>query len=68
MGNNPKNRRFLWGCFFYWICDCFAVKEIIKYHRCISMVQRWAQELLGYTFSIVHRPNRMMCDVDALSR
>ena len=35
---------------------------------CISMVQRWAQELLGYTFSVVLRPNQMMCDVDSLSR
>ena len=32
------------------------------------MVQRWAQELLGYTSVAVHRPNLMMCDVDALSR
>ena len=31
------------------------------------MLQRWAQELLGYNFSTVHRPNRMMCDVDTLS-
>ena len=63
-----QNCRFLWVCFFYWLCDCSAVKYMIKYDGCISMVQRWAQELLGYTFSIVHRPNRMMCDVDALSR
>ena len=32
------------------------------------MVQCWAQELLGYNFSVVHRPNRMIGDVDALSR
>ena len=32
------------------------------------MVQRWAQELLGYSFSVVHRPARMMVDVDALNR
>ena len=32
------------------------------------MLQRWKQELLGYTFAVVHRPNRIMCDVDALSR
>ena len=32
------------------------------------MVQHWSQELLGCTFSVVHRPNKIMCDVDALSR
>ena len=21
-----KNRKFLWGNFFYWVCDCVAVK------------------------------------------
>ena len=29
------------------------------------MVSRWAQELLGYHFSVIHRPARMMVDVDA---
>ena len=24
-----KNCRFLWGCFFYWLCDCSAVKDNI---------------------------------------
>ena len=32
------------------------------------MICRWAQELLGYQFAVVHRPNKMMKDVDALSR
>ena len=32
------------------------------------MVCRWAQELLGYQFTVVHRPNHMMVDVDALTR
>ena len=30
------------------------------------MVVRWAQELLGYYFSVIHRPARMMIDVDKL--
>ena len=25
-----QNSQFLWGCFFYWICDCTAVKEMIN--------------------------------------
>ena len=31
------------------------------------MVCRWAQERLGYNFTIVHRSNTMMVDVDALT-
>ena len=63
-----QNRRYLWGTHFYWMCDCSAVKEILEYSGNISMIQRWAQELLGYHFSVIHRPARMMVDVDALSR
>ena len=63
-----QNRQFLWGFFFYWICDCSALKEHIEYDGCIFMVQRSAQEFLGYTFSAVHTPSLMMCDVNALSR
>ena len=32
------------------------------------MVSKWAQELLGYNFSVIHRPVQMMVDVDTLSR
>ena len=32
------------------------------------MVCRWAQEFLGYHFSIVHRSNNILADVDALTR
>ena len=24
-------RRYVWGKLFYWMCDCTAVKEILKY-------------------------------------
>ena len=24
-----QNRKFLWGNFFYWVCDCAAVKEVL---------------------------------------
>ena len=52
-----QNRRYLWGTHFYWLCDCLAIKQILDYDGDISIVCRWAQELLGYDFSIVHRPN-----------
>ena len=63
-----QNRRFLWGTFFYWSCDCSAVKEVLEYDGSISYVCRWSQELLGYHFACVHRNNRMMADVDSLTR
>ena len=63
-----QNRRFLWGSHFWWLCDCSAMTEILEYDGPIAMICRWAQELLGYNFTVVHRPSRMMIDVDALSR
>ena len=26
-----QNRRFLWGCHFWWICDYSIVKEVLEY-------------------------------------
>lgn len=63
-----QNKKFLWGSHFYWLCDCSSVKEILNYNGSVHMLSRWAMELLGYNFSIVHRPARMMSDVDALNR
>ena len=63
-----QNRKYLWGSEFYWLCDCSGVKEILEYDGPIHQVCRWAQELLGYFFHIVHRPARMMADVDAFTR
>ena len=63
-----QNRHFLWGAHFYWVCDCKSIKEILEYSGSIPMVMRWAQELLGYHFSIIHRPASMMEDVDSLTR
>ena len=61
-------RVYLWGIHFYWICDCSAVKEVVEYTGDIHQVRRWSQELLGYCFTCIHRPSRMMRDVDALTR
>ena len=63
-----KCRKYLWGTHFYLVGDCSAMKEVLDYEGDITQVRRWAQELLGYHFSIIHRPARMMRDVDALNR
>ena len=38
-----QNRKFLWGNFFYCVCDCAAVKKVLDYEGSISMIKRWAQ-------------------------
>ena len=43
------------------------MKELLEYDGCIPMISRWAQELLGYHFTVIHRPTRMMRDVDAIT-
>ncbi len=63
-----QNKRYLWGAFFYWMCDCMAVKEVLDYSGPIHMVRRWTQELLGYSFAVVHRKENMMRDVDSITR
>ena len=63
-----KNRRYLWGNKFWWLCDCKAVREVLDYRGTIHMISRWAQELLGYNFEIVHRSDSMMRDVDSITR
>ena len=63
-----QNKKFLWGHHFYWLCDCNTVQEVLDYDGSIHMIKRWSQELLGYQFSVVHRPAKMMTDVDALGR
>ena len=63
-----QNRRYLWGCHFWWMCDCSAIKEILEYSGTMPMVCRWAQELLGYQFTVVHRPNHIVVNIDALTR
>ena len=63
-----QNRLYLWGSYFYWMCDCIVVKEILEYDSNISMVCRWAQKLLGYHFTVFHRSNHMMRDVYTLTR
>ena len=61
-------RKFLWGCHFYWLCNCSAIKEILEYNGNIPLICHWAQELLSSQFSVIHRSHRMMANMDALTR
>ena len=48
--------------------DYIAMKKLLEYDGEIHMICRWAQELLGYHYSIIHRCARMMRDIDVISR
>ena len=63
-----QNFLFLWGCLFYWPCDCSEEKDMIEYYGYISMVHFSSKELRGYNSAVMHRLNQMMCDINELSR
>ena len=62
------NHKYLWAIHFYWLGDCSSLQAIFDYSGSQALIRRWAQELLGYNFTILHRPSAMMKDVDAVSR
>ena len=64
--SNLKNEKYLWWTHFYWMCDCKPVSKVLEYDGGIAMVSYLDQEILGYHFSVVHRPARMMIDIDSL--
>jgi hypothetical protein len=62
-----KCKRFIYGGHFFWLCDCDAVKDVVHYHGPLPHIKRWAQELLGYNVTVLHRSKCFMRDVDALN-
>ena len=64
-----KFRHFLFGREFTWITDCSGLRQFFEGIDTPShIIQRWRLQLLRYNFTIVHRPSRMMAEVDLLSR
>jgi hypothetical protein len=63
-----KNRHFLWGKEFTLITNCRALLWIMNYKGHNHAVKRLQLELIGYYFTICHRPGRMMEDANFLSR
>ena len=61
-------RKYLLSALFYRICDCSSVKEVLEYDGSIHQLKRWTQELMVYEFVCLHRPNKMMKDVDGVCR
>ena len=56
------------GCPFYWLYDSSSVKEVVEYDGSIHQLKRWTQELMVYEFVCLHRPNKVMKDVDGVCR
>ena len=50
------------------MCDFKVVQEVVEYTDSIAMVKRWAQELLGYIFTVIHHSEKIMGNVDALTQ
>ena len=50
------------------MCDCKDIEEIPEQTGNIAMIQRWAQELFGYHFTVVQRKEKIMTYVSALTR
>ena len=38
-----KNRKYLWGVHFYWMCDCKAIRDVLEYDGPISMMCQGAK-------------------------
>ena len=64
-----KYRFYLFGKEFTWICDCSSLSQFFESAELPThQAQRWKLFMLRFDFTIVHRPDRMMRDVDMLSR
>ena len=43
------------------------MSKIFEYDDDIYMVSRWIQDIIGYHFSILHRPDRMIIDINSFA-
>ena len=58
---------YLWINHFYCLCDYSDKKQILKNDGSITNICHWANELLVYHFTVIHRLDRMMADVGNLN-
>jgi hypothetical protein len=64
-----KYRFYLFGKEFNWICGCSSLSQFFESAELPThQAQRWKLFMLRFDFTIVHPPDRMMRDVDMLSR
>lgn len=61
-------RHFLWGRHFTVRTDHASLVWLKNFKNPEGMLARWLSILETYDFSIVHRPGRLHCNADSLSR
>ena len=59
--------KYLWGIFFYWLCDCNAIKDILQCNGSVYQLKQWTKEHIGYKFVIIHCVATIMKNTDAIS-
>jgi len=64
-----KLRRWLIGKTFTWMTDCSGLEQFFESDSIPThFAQRVRVQLLNFNFTIAHRPNKMMKEVDTLNR
>ncbi len=64
-----KFRRWLIGQMFTWLTDCSGLEQFFESDAIPThFVQRVKVQLLGFCFTVAHRPDKMMREVDMLNR
>ena len=65
-------RAYLWGRTFRVVTDCSALKWLMTLKEAeggpVGRLARWALKLQEYDFTIEHRPGRINCNADGISR
>ena len=60
--------RYLWGNNCFRCAIVLWLKICLVYFGPVHQLRRWIQELMGYEYAFVHRPAKMMENIDRLSR
>jgi hypothetical protein len=64
-----KFKIYLWSREFTWLCDCSGLEKFFEAEDLANHpLQRARQDMLRFHFTFAHRPERMMVEVDTLSR
>jgi hypothetical protein len=61
-------KRFLWYSQFTWITNCACLEKFFEMDLMPThTLQHWRIDLLRFNFTIVHRPEQMICKCNLLS-
>jgi hypothetical protein len=63
-----KCRHYLFGQWFVWVTDCYAIKFILSYDGANHAILRLQMRLMGWDVDIVHRNDHCITDAGYWSR